>query len=545
MKLATKILGILFAVALVGQVNVAGAHADAKVKFNSFEVLTKELTDGDVFKYKIDYTSEEEINYFYIWMKNDETSELFFMSPKIEDGEYDLSENFIGASTGTYKIDMLTFGLNNESYFIVSPTRGCDIYGSTNCMVYDFSNASFKLTKRPPSQVQRENYSMDLGRQMTSPGKKVSVDFKLEESSNIVGEAEEISQIYLKLFDQKSNESFDVYLDENHEFYIPSTAKPGTYVADKAYVKFVSGRTISFPSNGNSTYYYSLWCTGSIEVTESLLIRDSYNFNYSDFSKHVESDIDQLNDNATITVNANTSPRISKNLFEKIQSTRRTLNIDYQNIRWIFYGMDINEPKTVEVSARFSKLTKEDTDAFPSSDLSKAVILDFTNKGDLPGRTIIHVASKEIANYFEPTNLYIYYYDDIEHSISKVAANVAEEGGYYEFYIKHNSKYILTANEMSDEEDVIITDDSAFVENEKGIGNDNEPENRTTLFILLGVVAGVILLAMIVPHVLKKKEDAGTELQNQAATKENGFYDTEEEQKEDEDGEHYTTKTVG
>lgn len=533
MKLLKKVLGVLIVALAICQINVVCANA-AKFELKSFEIVTKELYEDEVLKFKFDYTGEvEKIRVRMV----SQYGQVVDMLPDVETGEFDLYTEYYGGPRFRLGLRAIIFELKDGS--TVSYSSMCEYAGTPYCRNMDsLANESVYIKYRPFEDKFSEYFNIKLGKAIANAGEAVQVDIETERTGTSTRSTFELANIVLRLTETSTKEEFDAFVD-NGSFIVPSTVKPGTYRITYCAANYTDGKSTVWP-NG-SAQWGSIWCEGSVEVTESVLNTSSYAFNNSDYDKHIEATLGQLDNDAEITVNANNSPIISKTLFEKIQTTNRLLVIDYQGIRWTFYGTDIQEPKTIDASATLGTLPKEYQETFKSSDLSKAVLLDFANKGELPGRALVRVSNKELKNFIETDTLHIYHYDESEKTVSRVATNVEGSNGYFEFYINHNSKYILSAIEMVDEEEMQIGEDPMYLDNKKKVEENRPAEDKTTLFIVLGIGAAVFLAAIMIPYILANKEKKKEEeiLASKQATQDQGFYDTAASEKDDEEGEGY------
>lgn len=533
MKLLKKVLGVLIVALAVCQINVAYTHA-AKFQLNSFDILTKELYEDEVLKFKFDYTGEvEKIRVRMV----SQYGQVVDMLPDVKTGEFDLYTDYYGGPRFELKVNAIVFELKDGS--TVSYSSKCESAGTANCKNMDsLADKTVYIKYRPFEDKFSEYFNVKLDKAVTNAGNAVEVDVESSRNGTPTRGTFELANIVLTLTDSATKEEFSVFVD-NGSFIIPSTVKPGTYRITYCAANYTDGKATEWPNK--SSQWGSIWCEGSVEVTESVLNTSSYVFNNSNYDKHLETVLGQLDNDAEITVDANSSPIISKTLFEKIQSTNRLLNIDYQNIRWIFYGTDIQDPKTIDASVALGSLPKEYQETFKSSDLSKAVLLDFAYKGELPGRALVRVSNKGLKNFIETDTLHIYHYDESEKTVSRVAMNVEETNGYFEFYINHNSKYILSAIEMVDEGEMQIGEDPMYLDNKKKVEENRPAEDKTTLFIVLGIGAAVFIAAMVIPYLLANKEKKKEEeiLASKQATQDQGFYDTAASEKDDEEGEGY------
>ena len=174
----------------------------------------------------------------------------------------------------------------------------------------------------------------------------------------------------------------------------------------------------------------------------------------------------------------------------------------------------LNEGKEVIIIDNFSnskpsvleaikKITNKD---FKNSSLisdfpAKTKLLTFSNNGTLPGKVLIRLKSMELDKLFEEDNLYIYYYDLDEDKFLKVAMEVQKENGYYEFYINHNSKYILTEKELKNQ--YIAKSDEILSLNQDETKQEKK-KNINFYFLITGIILVLGITIMIIIKGKKK-----------------------------------------
>ena len=209
-----------------------------------------------------------------------------------------------------------------------------------------------------------------------------------------------------------------------------------------------------------------------------------------------------LDKNAIITVVADNYTVIHQNLFQALQGTERTLIIEYGESEWVFNGADITNPKNIDVSMMIKDITNKD---FKNSSLidelpTKIKLLTFSNNGTLPGKVLIRLKSMELDKLFGEDNLYIYYYDLDEDKFLKVAMEIQKENGYYEFYINHNSKYILTEKEVKNK---YVAKNDEILSLNQDTNQQEKKENKNLYFLIGGII---LVLGIIIIIILKRKK---------------------------------------
>ena len=498
-----KIFLCLLIAVMAYVINVNYVKAD-EVKLKSFNLKTTDLFLKEKMYYEMDY--EGNPTFVGLWAKEIHSGDPFYINTQnLNNGYFDLAtpNGNLNYFAGTYQVTGVTLGTKDG---IAYYSTDCNEAESTSCIKYDFSGLSFVLKSKEPeptNELPIFDYVLTMDYQQAYVGDKVNVNFGSPESFDGVEIDEKpVSNVMLSFTNQNDNSVLNVYLnslDKNPYFVVPSNATVGKYNINFGYLTFTDGTSEKYQNRPGKVFSYD----GSFEIMEKEFDKTKYSFNSENYDSLVKNDLQKLNNDAIITVNANNSPIVYKELFETIKSTNRTLIIDYQNLRWTFSGKDIENPKTLEVSVKL--------DEFKSNDLkdlikTKSALLEFTNNGELPGKTLIKIDSKDLEKYFDSDVIYVYYYDETEKDILKVAMEVRKNNGFFEFYINHNSKYIITSKEITEVKSVKT--DSILKENNKEIDSkkDNIFNHKNILFASIGVLSIIIIITVVV--VAKKKKKA-------------------------------------
>lgn len=165
MKRIKKILGILFAVALICQLNTPFVAA-ADFKLKSFRLTKTTIYDDEWFEYAIDKEGPEP-NYVSITAKSQYGYKASF------------SRNNEFYYRGTFTLIGVTFGFPEGAIYYSG--EGCDDYQYTKCVAFDFGNQQFTLKNHQERQGEPEYYEIKVGKQIAHPGQDVTVEFKLAE----------------------------------------------------------------------------------------------------------------------------------------------------------------------------------------------------------------------------------------------------------------------------------------------------------------------------------------------------------------------------
>lgn len=464
-----------------------------EISLKSFDILTTQLYQGDKLYYNIDYTSD--ISFIGIGAKEVSTGEPFYISTSdLSKGYFDLANKNgnTHSGVGTFKLTSVTIGKKEGVEFYSINECG----DNSGCIKYDFNDIEFTIKEKENNTVGIFDYVMTMDFQTVYVGEKVSVNFgSPKEFNGKEIDEKPLSNVMLSFSNQSNGEVLNVYLnslDNNPYFIVPSTASAGKYSINYGYLTFTDGTSQKYQNNDEKVFSYE----STFEVMEGKINNDSYSFNSEDYNGRVKEEITALDDDAIITINANNFSIIYKEIFELIKDTNKTLVINYQNIRWVFNGKDIKNPKTIEVSVKLGKLG-DDIKISDDNIKDNAILLEFNNNGELPGKALIKIDSNDVLEYFDSEVMYVYYYNE-DGTILKVAMEIKKNNGFFEFYINHNSKYILTKNEIK--KDIVLASDNILKDNTK-----NEIlKSNTTLYILLGV--GVLIIVVISIILIKRRK---------------------------------------
>ena len=513
MKKIKKLLCLLALTIAICGTNIKNASAE-EVELKSFSILTEELYQEEKIYYDIEYTGD--VRFIGIWAKETTNGEVFYKSTSnLDNGYFDLAEKNgnVHNGTGTFQVTGVTLG--KDSGIMYYSTEGCGEGEHEDCAKYDFSNMRFTIKRKPEEETNDDmpiyDYVLSIDEQQVYKGEKVYVHFGQPSRPS----AKPLSSTMLSFTNQSNNEVLNVYLaslENNPYFIVPSTAAPGTYSVNYGYVTFADGTSEKYQNKSGKVFSYG----GKFTVKEKELNKENYTFNNEDYGQTVKADLGKLNSDAIITINANNSPIINKELFEMIKSTDKTLTIDYQNIRWVFSGRDIINPKAIEVSVKLEEFLANNASALKNIITTKSALLEFTNNGDLPGKTLIKINSKDVEKYFDSEVLYVYYYDEANDNILKVAMEVQKNDGFFEFYINHDSKYILTSEKIK-ENNSNIENDSALNENTKE--KDNSPKNSNNIVLYISIGASALVVAIITCVLIAKKNKTNKPTKNDTVSK--------------------------
>ena len=473
-----------------------------KIQLHYIDFKTREMTvpNEDKAYINIDYTGEVRDTAATVYLTNVDTLVTFnapikdlYTNPYIW-----LPTEHLPITAGTYRItevrlgdpnyDITAFGNHNDAANFLS-LPGDSILGG-NLVVKDL---------RPSIKLKQFNISEEI----VKIGETIHVGFTTDKS---------IESAMLSLYNAEANDSMTVYLKKAKEIYtfvVPSTAKEGKYVIENLILKGTNGETASLTVNDSNLLNDSITIKKEIVDTKNVV------FNNDSYNNTILNNIRLSDDNAVIRVTADTNSIISKEIFEAIANTKRTLIVNYKDSEWVFNGIDIKNPKDIDASMLISEISSED---FYNSKISaglgdNTMILKFADNGNLPGKVLIRLKSEKLDKIFKEESIFVYFYDKDVDSLYKVATEVHKTNGYYEFYINHNSSYVLSGKKIDDS---YVSEDTNRLDLNKEVKSDTKTtgENKDkkdsddTYKIVAGVLAGVVVVlvgALVIPKVIKKK----------------------------------------
>lgn len=471
---------------------------------NSISFINSNVTSDDKLYFDINYEYPDELglSFMSIILKNIDTQQKYYFSS--DNLKYiDLSKSMEYLVPGNYVIDMIGLFPKDRTYEGASYFQQ---FGATeegmepNINAFDFSNQVITIEDHihqdEAISTEIASYVMSLTTQSASIGDQVSLN--IGPSTPEVND--KLENVLLSFNNNDDGSVLNVYvksLANNPYFLIPSTATIGSYTLDYAYLTLSSGNKIHYKNDGKVIFAY----TSQFNIVEKPIDSTKYIFNNEDYNSSVDSDFSKLDQDAIITVNANKNPVISKNLFETIQNTKRTLLIEYGLSQWVFSGTDITNPKSIDVSTIVENLgSSEYYNRFLKKNVSSnSAILKFSDNGELPGKVLIKLDSQFLDNVINFDDLYVYYYEEDHDQLMKIAMEVQKNDNFYEFYLNHNSKYIISPKQIN----------SKVVSNNTEILKLNNPvqveKNQIPIILIFSILVGIVVIVMTACFLKKKK----------------------------------------
>ncbi|WP_163192330.1 cell wall-binding repeat-containing protein [Clostridium thermarum] len=161
--------------------------------------------------------------------------------------------------------------------------------------------------------------------------------------------------------------------------------------------------------------------------------------------------INNVASSGSVTIDVTNNKTVAKEIFDAIKGTNKTLIFKGDVVEWTFTGKDITETtKDIDMTVRIATLnsTTSENKALIGEKINNenVLVISFANNGQLPGRAKIKLKLDNawLANR-NKNNINIYYFNEVSKAIEPVASELtADSEGYVQFYITHNSDYIIS-----------------------------------------------------------------------------------------------------
>lgn len=253
---------------------------------------------------------------------------------------------------------------------------------------------------------------------------------------------------------------------------------------------------------------YRLTSSDVKDITINVVSGQQYDVTTSTTSSDLLNVIKNAKDDALISIDSTNDSIIKKEVFEAIKGTNKRIYIETNGIEWIFNGKDIVNPKDIDTNVSIEMIYNSDDELLKNA-LEKAIIVNFAQNGELPGKALIRIkADYTFRNYIGEDNLYIYYYNTDTSKLDKVAINIGmNEEAYYSFYIDHNSIFAISQGEAKEE---YVSEDESNLElnnnTEKSNEKDTKKSNNNYIYITVAFITSVIYISVIGCLVYKKRK---------------------------------------
>lgn len=436
--------------------------------------------------------------------------DAYFIDPRNPNGEqivvqlvYDKNDNFKGTLkspiyNGNYKL----------SYIIAR-----DMLGNQKSYVSgkDIPEISFTVVEAPDRNpvVKINNMKYDNKKIVAPYVYKLSIDLNDEtnliDSIDVYIENENKKSVQMFLKKDKSG-LFTGYLDIDQYKELGKYYLMGLSVYNSN--DDIQGKNDAlFKSINNSIKY------DKVELFE-LVENKAYDVITSTTDKELINKIKSANDSAKIAINSSNSSILKKEVFKAIKGTNKTIYIESNGIQWVFNGKNIKKCKDIDVSVSLNYIYDDELNDELKDIINKGLVINFADNGQLPGKALIRVKTDyALRDYLGIEDLYAYYYNGSkeDEKFDAVAGSIKmTEDGYLEFYIDHNSSFVLT-NEVVDEKYVSdVKDDLALNDKDAkealNVEKNVQSFNYITLFVVIGVIAIIVVVSIIVGVNYKKRK---------------------------------------
>ena len=443
--------------------------------------------------------------------------------PKTIAGYYGTQENGRTEMTvypGTYEVSSIfVYDTNGKLIRYTTDKK----YSEDSDFIYYPYIIGINLKEPTSDELNDVNFVLEklsIKDQKASIGKDVSLDIDYSyDNTN-----KTIKSIYLIFRDSSKKRTFTSYvkaLTEDPFFIVAASADLTTYKLDSIGVTFEAkdgtNNTIILNSESASGKYKELF---SQELTIEESTEDPTNkdkplyFSAEELNNEVFSRIKDNKDETEVVINADNYTIIPAELFDLIKDDNKQLIVQYNNNEWIFKGTNIKNSKNIDVTIKIYDINESDLgDNLKSSLENGTLIIEFANNGDLPEEALIRIKDQKILNKLTEDKYYIYYADTENSKLDKVALEVQKTAdGYIEFYIKHNSKYVLSSKEISDDK-IIGKDDVSLNINNELIKESNKNNNNILLYLIIALVC-ITLIVILVIFLKKKKNHKNEVIEN-------------------------------
>lgn len=216
--------------------------------------------------------------------------------------------------------------------------------------------------------------------------------------------------------------------------------------------------------------------------------------------------------NAETEMAATTPTTLTSGVFSALQQSGNTLELDVVNssnemlYRWTFNGADITDTSKEVNLEIVTNGTSDAISALVGSDYYP-YILNFTNKGDLPGKASIQVYVGDM--YADSQPLYLYLYNEESDELELISSDLVVSQGYVTFDTEKTGDMVLTISPVGGASNATTTTTSTVSESVTEVVESHD--NGTAIMILWIVVAALVVLgvgAIVILQVVSKKPKA-------------------------------------
>ena len=529
---ANVIAGSTYGVGMVETIDVNGNHKTYETndiqfgnsRINVLDISIKNLsikgstTVNENSKLYLDFNVSDNVNFVTMALKNKNSALgvvllsvqdlktnpyldlLNIGTQKLYTGEYYISDVFLNPDNGQRYVHYSTSAINEDEL----PLYPIDF--------------TIKSNSTNNTQQNKQNDiildSISLSKTEAKLNDKVYVNISADKT---------LTEVMLSFKDQTSNNMMTVYLKDldtdNPYFIVPYTTECATYELNYAILKDEEANEIHYRkdvANGQIKHFdfnSKIEIKKSIDLESGLIVLDNENI-----TPEIINEIAEVQEDISIEINANNNPVISEALFNAIKKSNKIIIIKYYNVEWIFNGRDIKETKSIDASVNMYKVNDDENSNIKDM-INEGVILEFAENGQLPGKCLIRIFSEgDIEEELNNQEAKVYYYNDDSSNFNKVKMHtIITKDNYYEFYINHNSKYVMTKNAI--DEKYLSSETSDLDLNENTVNDDKKIENKEInkeLIIQIAVIITCIIILILIGKgkILSNKNKKKDEITN-------------------------------
>ena len=244
---------------------------------------------------------------------------------------------------------------------------------------------------------------------------------------------------------------------------------------------------------------------GNNAAAETVTVEVENEFDVSSIESSVAS-------NAETEMAATTPTTLTSGVFSALQQSGNSLSLDVVNssnemlYRWTFSGADITDTSKEVNLEIVTNGTSDAISALVGSDYYP-YILNFTNKGDLPGKASIQVYVGDM--YADSQPLYLYLYNEESDELELISSDLVVAQGYVTFDTEKTGDMVLTISPVGGASNATTTTTSTVSESVTEVVESHD--NGTAIMILWIVVAALVVLgvgAIVILQVVSKKPKA-------------------------------------
>ena len=404
--------------------------------------------------------------------------------------QVNLSRHNDGSYKGTLKINEYAYEGNyefNTASVYYPDAAATYYYASSKELKDEIKKLSFSVVNDKRDEKAPEVEGIILGADTVSvPG---VIDVTVSAKDDLSG----VDHAYLHFYKKADDGSLlysdsifvnatDQYWDMTEQEYVKyedgklhGQIEAGQYEASGEYVL---GSISVYDHAGNSRYY------NDSEYSENKLPDNLKNIRFktvndgestdvttSTGSANLVKDIKNAADNAVISVDITPNLKISREVFDAIKGTNKTLLLNSNNIQWVFKGSDITgQTKDVDLSGTAGYINYDSSKDYYIGDIP-AVAWKMGDNGELPGKAVVRfVPDEDKRNYLGTEGLYVYYYDSKTGELSQIASNLSmTNGNNIEFEISRCKEGVILVTKGMAKTDSTIPEGPDTWTNKQGV----------------------------------------------------------------------------